>query len=1180
MRTTALALILMFMLGSVGPSIPSVLEEPQTMNSPATGVDVRVVSATVTYTNAADEGLYKMFSSNHPIVGFNRPAELFVIDAMLNTSATLTITVENVGTAASGVIDVNVRLLHNDYSYFEFANTTVQMAALSGGASNTVDVNVVPSYAGNHTLSMTATSSVSDDNPGNDIRNQPFTVGHTYYNCDSSPQWSLGAGWMYSQEVYTYMTQGSSCHAGNGQFSSYNNNQVAVMTTPVMDMSDALKNPSRTNGLSFFYTGSTAVNDKLTIYGKDLLGAWVEVGSITGTVDAVLTDGANWQTFSVLDKGHASPLIPVQDGLYHSNSQFKFEFTSDASGTDVGFFIDDIVFVYEQKVRPDEYNVTGQGISTNGATPGSWGSVSLEIINSGNISETFIPTLEGLPPTWNAYFARPSGTSFDPLTGLMASPGGSVPFDINIQPDENANVGFQQMAVNISSSQYPEIYTVLPIQFLVKADRIPVIETPSVRPSCPPSFTCTFEVGLSNQGGATDVFDLNMDMANIPSDWSIGLAWTQSSSVLIRPNDTVQALFTMTVPANAAPDTVVEFDLTLQAQNDTSRTDVETIAVSASMVSDADVELSNIDSTGKQYVDAGSQFTLKYTIWNNASRQDIFEMRVDVENLGTWTVHQPTRPDAVLNPGASTTFEVVIDVPENAQANDRGPSITPVIESKRSLMEIQGQAYDGLRVSTTHDVQLFPVSSPSKLTPGIANEIVVRVVNNGNGATEVTLTPEDIPETWTWWLSADGENISQPVELSVSYDLEHEKNISIWVLLPMTEAAGEMHTLQIQAEHVGEGVDLELDDNSIELVMSTDSIRIPSIVAAGQSDGTMAGGSMFAEARLINTGNAVENRLSVEASVSSSPPLPGLIAFFTVEGGDRAVGTEVPLMVPAGDELSLRLDVLIPEGAPLNTRFVLRFDVLGAVDEDNLPKAMSAEALVMLNQQRSVSVEAGVMQVGPVPYGTSGLVQINQTSTSSMNENVVLTMVGEEGWQISCDKRLVNESGVDIAFTPGHVSPQSNQKRCEVLRMSGPLDGQITIESSTKDGSIRTTYILNLSFEAAPADSTMSATTLIGAGLGSLVFIAGLLFLMRGRGGDEELEEVFETTQAGPPVSGVHQQKVVPEVHGEPAKPAGPPVSASPESNEGPPLPEGGLPPGWTQEQWAYYGQQYLDGTL
>jgi hypothetical protein len=30
----------------------------------------------------------------------------------------------------------------------------------------------------------------------------------------------------------------------------------------------------------------------------------------------------------------------------------------------------------------------------------------------------------------------------------------------------------------------------------------------------------------------------------------------------------------------------------------------------------------------------------------------------------------------------------------------------------------------------------------------------------------------------------------------------------------------------------------------------------------------------------------------------------------------------------------------------------------------------------------------------------------------------------------------------------------------------------------------------------------------------------------------------------------------------------------------GPPLPPGGLPAGWTAEQWSYYGQQYLDGTL
>ena len=37
------------------------------------------------------------------------------------------------------------------------------------------------------------------------------------------------------------------------------------------------------------------------------------------------------------------------------------------------------------------------------------------------------------------------------------------------------------------------------------------------------------------------------------------------------------------------------------------------------------------------------------------------------------------------------------------------------------------------------------------------------------------------------------------------------------------------------------------------------------------------------------------------------------------------------------------------------------------------------------------------------------------------------------------------------------------------------------------------------------------------------------------------------------------------------------PVVQAPPIRQGPPLPVGGLPPGWTMEHWAYYGQQYLD---
>jgi len=35
------------------------------------------------------------------------------------------------------------------------------------------------------------------------------------------------------------------------------------------------------------------------------------------------------------------------------------------------------------------------------------------------------------------------------------------------------------------------------------------------------------------------------------------------------------------------------------------------------------------------------------------------------------------------------------------------------------------------------------------------------------------------------------------------------------------------------------------------------------------------------------------------------------------------------------------------------------------------------------------------------------------------------------------------------------------------------------------------------------------------------------------------------------------------------------PVAAPPQT--GPPLPPQGLPPGWTMEQWAWYGEDYLN---
>ncbi|HJM55034.1 MAG TPA: hypothetical protein QGI72_02185, partial [Poseidonia sp.] len=128
------------------------------------------------------------------------------------------------------------------------------------------------------------------------------------------------------------------------------------------------------------------------------------------------------------------------------------------------------------------------------------------------------------------------------------------------------------------------------------------------------------------------------------------------------------------------------------------------------------------------------------------------------------------------------------------------------------------------------------------------------------------------------------------------------------------------------------------------------------------------------------------------------------------------------------------------------------------------------------------------------------------------------------------------------------------------------------------------TKSIKISFDAPESEETFSRTEIIAGSLGGIIFLVVLLLFMRRTPKDYEMSlELEEKVQAisGPPTSGppasssvTHQQN-----------PDEQPKTESPEApsstqTSGPPIPETGLPAGWTEEQWSYYGQQYLDGTL
>lgn len=1175
MKRTLTCLILLLFIGGNIPTEGAIefsLVTPTESSSKATGVDVTVSEVSFSYTTSSDEEQYRMFSSNYPIIGFNRPQTLYVVDAVVNVPILLEALVENKGTASSGTIDVNIKVLHNEYAQFETVNYTLQLSSLAGGNSNSLTKTFTPTYSGNHTLIVRATSTVVDDEPMNDAYTSTITVARSYFNCDSLSGWTADAEWGISTD--TGLSMGSSCHVGDGQSSSYSNNLATALTTPVMDMSDAVSSPTRTNGLSFFYTGSAATNDRLKVQVKTALGGWFDLRTVQGTVDQSFADGQDYRTFSVSDRGGISPLIPVPPEHFHTQTQFRFLFESDASVTDIGYYLDELVFVYDQKVRQEEYSLASNGISTLGSTPGQWGTVRVEVTNDGNISDSVLPRIIGLPVDWEVYYSNPNGVSINEESGVLLSPGQSKLIDIKIKPDVNATSGFSQMTFLGVSSQYSNVNTTLPMQFQVMPDREPYVVQPEFPPACPPGSSCPFSVEVQNKGDATDVFELEIGDSNLGNGWSVNFGWTQSEDILVRPDTPVHVDFLLTVPQNAIPDSMFEFTLTATSQNSSLRTHTQNIDVSALMVSDAEVGMT-FDQLNRDWeVDAGGTVTLEYTVWNNASRQDIFSIDLSYTNQGNWIIESPPAQAAVVNSESTTTFRIDITAPSTAQAGDSAPSITPSITSQRSGMNFEGTEFNEITVRTVSDLRLTLIDSPTKLKPGAPVKATLEVENNGNGPVNAVISTDTLPNSWTWWIRIGGMNHTGPIALSAPYDDEDKISLEILILLPSEERASEIHTLSFRVDSSDGLADSWEEDNSIEFDAITAAVRIPSIVSKISETTAAVGGTASVNISVTNIGNAVDDSFKIMASISSSPPNDELFSFLSIgdSGASRPMNELSTLTMAPGQKMNVTVYVLIPESMKLNSRIVVVFDVIAGDTGDGSPFELNHDVLILVDSQRDLDVELSQKSNDSKVSGIPVSFWVNLSSASSRTESFHLEISKPDEWQIVCLGLLMNETGRTFVFEPGHMTLQTTDVRCELHRLDGPTDGTLAFSVVSDDGVLLWNDEQTFEFQIAQDDQFAVDAEVLATSIAGILFVGILLTLaLRKRAHKNGVEE------------SEHISKEIPEMLNEEVS-RGPPISTTTQESisasalgGGPELPPEGLPPDWTMEQWQYYGQQYLD---
>tara|TARA_B100001996_G_C18621645_1_gene577965 strand:- start:717 stop:1361 length:645 start_codon:yes stop_codon:yes gene_type:complete len=198
-----------------------------------------------------------------------------------------------------------------------------------------------------------------------------------------------------------------------------------------------------------------------------------------------------------------------------------------------------------------------------------------------------------------------------------------------------------------------------------------------------------------------------------------------------------------------------------------------------------------------------------------------------------------------------------------------------------------------------------------------------------------------------------------------------------------------------------------------------------------------------------------------------------------------------------------------------------------------------------------------------------GKLWINNTIESTSNEIFTIKFEKPDNWNLLCQSELVNDSGITIQSSFSASIIRTSSIYCEVLNDGMFLQDEVTISITDQNGNQLSQNSISYNFPKKTTDSqSISVTVIGGVSILVLIIIAGLVITIN-RFRHRDLENVELKPASGPPISGppISTQNITNN------------TSQDTTNETSPPLPETGLPQGWTMEQWKYYGQQYLEMT-
>lgn len=1080
------------------------------------GPDIAPTSAYVTYVSSTDHSNHAALSSQDPsAIGLGRSADLWIIDGMLGLQQEIEVTVENLGDSAAGSFNVDVEILHDEYSDFILHSYRGTVSSLAAGSSSTVTTTWTPDYSGNHTIRITCLLT-NDANTNNDVGTRSLTIGNLYDRAESVGSWSLGNNWYVSDEAS--LSSSNSFHVGGSTSSSnYGNNWDTSLTSAIMDTSDAHPSPTRGIGVGFFYTGEALTGDG---YDIDVWNgnSWQRITTtVTSSVDTNFDDGSSWLINVNQVNNQVVPWWAIPASTMNSQFKFRINFHSDAGGTSLGYWFEDIVMFYDQKARAEEYAISASSGSSGHAQAGEWAETTISLSNSGNLSDSVALSVSNLPAGWNHRFQHMTGSQIQDGVRIDLGKGEARTVKLLVQPTDGSPMGSTSVNV-LAQSIEASVTSSTTASFIVDPGYQPAWVEQDPGFPCAPGNACDFEITLRNDGDGQDTFSLSSSPVLNQDGWTFGLKWDQSTTVTVPKDGTEIITITANLPQDALPGMRVNSEFVATSQADPNKVAKMRANVTASMVSNGGVGVDpgDIPDDG-WWISPGESITVPFTIWNNATQQDSYTFSFDSTGVFGWTIELLSSESVIIGPASTARVLVSFTAPVGAQANDPGPIVTPHVTSIESGMSGTERVFADIRVRQLHDVTLAMNTPAMDIVPGQPYEIPFEVENLGNGAENI-IFDLDASAGWTWWVEFNSAIISGPLSLSTTYDGNSVALGTLWIEVPGNEDPEQVFELTFTALPV-EGEDASPEDATFSWEYRTQMTAIPELSDFAHDEVSLwIGQSESWMVTLQNSGNTYDNSLRLR--ITSDKNLPGMIVQAVTSRGTGQLNgwVDVPMSPGGVEEIMIVFETF--DNFPLGDSVVLTIEVEGGqVTNQDLIQTFSTDLRVNVDQQRSVEVgwnlDSNIL-FSPEEINTF---QINVTTDSTMAVTVNLTSSVPESVFLDCRPRS-QEGGVVLFIPASSPGPaQTATIDCDLSLEADERDRTVNFVLTDELGeTIWSSGQVHLKTEQIEESGGFagfgSLTMLIGGIAGGIVFIAFFIYMIaliyRRRRTLDEIEDMDE----------------------------------------------------------------------